>query len=69
MSLMGHHIAVRKRNRLLKIFCQNKVPENWDVYNNTPVKNANMLQLLSFSPSSKFSMNIEHWNCYFLVGK
>ena len=24
--------AVRKRNRLLKIFCQNKVPENWEVY-------------------------------------
>jgi hypothetical protein len=24
--------AVRKRNRLLKIFCQNRVPENWEVY-------------------------------------
>ena len=24
--------AVRKRNRLLKIFCQNKVPKNWEVY-------------------------------------
>ena len=24
--------AVRRRNRLLKIFCQNKVPENWEVY-------------------------------------
>ena len=24
--------AVSKRNRLLKIFCQNKVPENWEVY-------------------------------------
>ena len=24
--------AVRRRNRLLKIFCQNKLPENWEVY-------------------------------------
>ena len=24
--------AVKKRNRLLKIFCQTKVPENWEAY-------------------------------------